>query len=162
MKIVNTQEYVSMLRELTEQGKEVSMQISGNSMSPFLMHGRDSIRLKKPERELKKGDMVFFQRKSGQFVMHRIIQVKKDGFYLLGDAQQWCDREGPIEQTQIFAQIIGVRRKEKWIGPGDFWWEFFEHIWIGLIPFRRGLIRGYRFGNHITNRIKGIIERDKL
>ena len=59
MKLVNTQEYVSMLRELTEQGREVNMLISGNSMSPFLMHGRDSIRLKKPERKLRKGDMVF-------------------------------------------------------------------------------------------------------
>ena len=35
MKFVNTQEYVSMLRELTEQGREVNMLISGNSMSPF-------------------------------------------------------------------------------------------------------------------------------
>lgn len=35
MKVVNTREYVSMLRELTEEGKEVSMLIAGSSMSPF-------------------------------------------------------------------------------------------------------------------------------
>lgn len=149
MKLVNTQEYVSMLRELTEQGKQVSMLISGNSMSPFLMHGRDSIRFQKPDRKLKKGDMVFFQRKSGQFVMHRIVQVKKDGFYLLGDAQQGRDKEGLIEESQIFARIVGVCRKGRWIGPGDFWWEFFEHVWIRLVPFRRFLINLYRFGKMI-------------
>ena len=77
MKLVNTQEYVSMLRELTEQGREVNMLISGNSMSPFLMHGRDSIRLKKPDRKLRKGDMVFFQRKSGKFVMHRLLFIRR-------------------------------------------------------------------------------------
>lgn len=145
MKLVNTQEYVSMLRELTEQGKEVNMLISGNSMSPFLMHGRDSIRLKKPDRKLRKGDMVFFQRKSGKFVMHRIIQVRKEGFYLLGDSQQSSEIEGPIEESQIFALITSVCRKGQWIGPGNFWWEFFEHYWIRLIPFRRFFINTYRF-----------------
>lgn len=145
MKLVNTQEYVSMLRELTEQGKEVNMLISGNSMSPFLMHGRDSIRLKKPDRKLRKGDMVFFQRKSGKFVMHRIIRVRKEGFYLLGDSQQSSEIEGPIEESQIFALITSVCRKGRWIGPGNFWWEFFEHDWIKLIPFRRFLINTYRF-----------------
>lgn len=149
MKLVNTQEYVSMLRELTEQGKEVNMLISGNSMSPFLMHGRDSIRLKKPDRKLRKGDMVFFQRKSGKFVMHRIIRVRKEGFYLLGDSQQSSEIEGPIEESKIFAMITSVCRKGRWIGPGNFWWEFFEHYWIIMIPFRRFLINTYRFMSSI-------------
>lgn len=149
MKFVNTQEYVSMLRELTEQGREVNMLISGNSMSPFLMHGRDSIRLKKPDRKLRKGDMVFFQRKSGKFVMHRIIRVRKEGFYLLGDSQQSSEIEGPIEESQIFAMITSVCRKGRWIGPGNFWWKFFEHYWIIMIPFRRFLINTYRFMSSI-------------
>lgn len=149
MKLVNTQEYVSMLRELTEQGKEVNMLISGNSMSPFLMHGRDSIRLKKPDRKLRKGDMVFFQRKSGKFVMHRIIRVRKEGFYLLGDSQQSSEIEGPIKECQIFALITSVCRKGRWIGPGNFWWEFFEHYWIRMIPFRRFFINTYRFMSSI-------------
>ena len=149
MKLVNTQEYVSMLRELTEQGREVNMLISGNSMSPFLMHGRDSIRLKKPDCKLRKGDMVFFQRKSGKFVMHRIIRVRKEGFYLLGDSQQSSEIEGPIEESQIFALITSVCRKGRWIGPGNFWWEFFEHYWIRMIPFRRFFINTYRFMSSI-------------
>ena len=149
MKLVNTQEYVSMLRELTEQGREVNMLISGNSMSPFLMHGRDSIRLKKPDRKLRKGDMVFFQRKSGKFVMHRIIRVRKVGFYLLGDSQQSSEIEGPIEESQIFAMITSVCRKGRWIGPGNFWWKFFEHYWIRMIPFRRFHINTYRFMSSI-------------
>ena len=72
MKTVDTREYVSMLRELTEEGREVSMLIAGSSMNPFLIHQRDSICFRKPDRELKKGDMVFFQRPDGAFVMHRI------------------------------------------------------------------------------------------
>lgn len=141
MKRVNTREYVSVLRELTEEGKEVSMLISGNSMSPFLVSERDTIWFKKPDRKLKKGDMVFYQRKSGQFVMHRICKVKKDGYYLVGDAQQ--EIEGPLEWECIFAIVTKVKRKGKIQQPGNFWWEFFEHVWIHLIPMRSKIRRCY-------------------
>lgn len=141
MKKVDTKEYVSMLRELTESGKEVSMLIAGNSMSPFLIHERDSICFKKPDRKLRRGDMVFYQRTSGQYVMHRIYKVSAEGYYIVGDAQQ--DIEGPVKREQIFALITRVRRKGKWIAPGDFWWEFFEHVWIRMVPVRRLIIGSY-------------------
>ena len=141
MKKVDTKEYVSMLRELTESGKEVSMLIAGSSMSPFLIHERDSICFKKPDRKLRRGDMVFYQRTSGQYVMHRIYKVSSEGYYIVGDAQQ--DIEGPVKREQIFALITRVRRKGKWIAPGDFWWEFFEHVWIRMVPVRRLIIGSY-------------------
>lgn len=141
MKCVDTREYVSVLRELTEQGKEVSLLISGNSMSPFLIHQRDYIYFKKTDRKLKKGDMVFYQRDSGQYVMHRIWKVKPEGYYIVGDAQ--TEIEGPVREDQIFARITKVQRKGKWIEPGDFWWEFFEHVWIRMVPVRRKMMAIY-------------------
>ena len=141
MKVVDTREYVGMLKELTEEGREVSMLIAGSSMSPFLIHERDMIYFKKPDRELKKGDMVFFQRRSGQFIMHRIWKVRPEGYYIVGDAQTQI--EGPVEKDQIFARITKVRRKGKWLEPGDFWWEFFEHVWLHMIPLRHLLMRWY-------------------
>lgn len=141
MKKIDTREYISMLRELTDSGKEVSMIISGNSMSPFLIHERDSICFKKPDRELRCGDMVFYQRPTGQYVMHRICKVKPEGYYIVGDAQQ--EIEGPVAREQIFAIITKVQRKGKWIEPGDFWWEFFEHMWLRMIPVRRQIMKLY-------------------
>lgn len=141
MKCVDTREYVSVLKELTEQGKEVSLLISGNSMSPFLIHQRDYIYFKKTDRKLKKGDMVFYQRDSGQYVMHRIWKVKPEGYYIVGDAQ--TEIEGPVREDQIFARITKVQRKGKWIEPGDFWWEFFEHVWIRMVPVRRKIMTIY-------------------
>lgn len=141
MRIVDTREYVSALRELIEEGKEVSMLIAGSSMAPFLVHRRDYIYFKKPERNLRKGDMVFFERDSGQYVMHRIWKVKPDGYYIVGDAQN--EIEGPVREEQIFAIITKVKRKNQWIEPGDFWWEFFEHIWIRMVPVRRIVMKLY-------------------
>ena len=141
MRYVDTKEYVSVLRELVEDGREVSLLVSGSSMSPFLAHQRDYIYFKKPDRELRKGEMVFYQRRSGQFVMHRIWKVKNEKDYMVGDAQQ--EIEGPLERDQIFAIITKVQRKGKWIEPGDFWWEFFEKVWINIVPVRRVLVKMY-------------------
>lgn len=135
MKLVDTVQYVSVLKELVEAGKEVNMVIAGSSMAPFLCSYRDVIFFKQPDRELKKGDMVFYQRESGQFVMHRIYRVKQDGYYMVGDNQ--TEIEGPLKREQIFALITKVRRKGKIIEPGDFWWVFFEKVWLHMIPLRR-------------------------
>lgn len=138
---IDTREYLTVLRELTEEGKEVSLLISGSSMAPFLIHHRDHIYFKKPDRKLRKGDMVFYERPGGQFVMHRICKVRTEGLYLIGDAQ--TEIEGPLDESRVFAIVIRVCRKGKILSPGDFWWEFFEHIWIRLIPLRRVLIQCY-------------------
>lgn len=134
-RVVDTNEYVTVLRELAGEGRVVSMLVVGSSMSPFLCHKRDYIYFTKPDRELRRGDMVFYQRDTGQYVMHRIYKRKKDDYYMVGDAQTQI--EGPLRRDQIFARIIKVKRKGRIIEPGNFWWEFFEHVWIRIIPLRK-------------------------
>ena len=140
-RVVDTNEYVSVLRELAEEGRVVSMLIAGSSMSPFLCHNRDYIYFTKPDRELRRGDMVFYQRDTGQYVMHRIYKRKKDDYYMVGDAQTQI--EGPLRRDQIFARIIKIKRKGRIIEPGNFWWEFFEHVWIRIIPLRKVIEKLY-------------------
>ena len=140
-RVVDTSEYVSVLREIAESGKVVSLRISGGSMTPFLAHGRDYIYFTKPDRELRRGDMVFYQRQNGQYVMHRIYKKKADGYYIVGDAQ--AEIEGPVAESQIFARIAKVKRKDRLLQPGDFWWEFFEHVWIRIVPLRMPIVRLY-------------------
>ncbi len=141
MRVVDTRAYVSMLRGLTEEGHEVSMLIAGSSMSPFLIHQRDTIFFQKPDRPLRRGDMVFYERPSGQFVMHRICRVRADGYDLVGDAQTRI--EGPVTDAQIFALITKVQRKGRLLAPGDFWWEFFARVWIRMIPLRPIVVKLY-------------------
>ena len=134
MKTVDTNTYVSVLRELIEEGREVSLLISGNSMEPFLKHQRDYICFKRPDRALAAGDMVFYQRANGQYIMHRIYRVAPEGYYLVGDGQVVI--EGPLEASQIFALVTKVKRKDRWIGPDDQLWKFFAHVWPKTIPAR--------------------------
>lgn len=131
---MDTTAYLDVLRELTEEGKSVSLVVSGNSMSPYLIHGRDQVFFEKPKESLKRGDIVFYQRENGQYIMHRICKVRQSGYYMVGDAQ--TEREGPIAENQIFGVVTKVRRKGKLEQSGDFWWDFFEKVWIFCIPIR--------------------------
>lgn len=137
--MVDSQAYLSTLRSLVEEGHEVSMVITGSSMSPFLVHGRDAVYFGKPHRPLRRGDIVCYRRSDGSFVVHRIYKVTSQGYYLIGDAQTVI--EGPLSETQIFALVKKVRRKGQWLEPGCFWWEFFAHTWLSLIPLRRFILR---------------------
>ena len=139
---IDTKIYLSFLKEMIEQNTDVSIVISGNSMSPFLVNHRDVIYLSKINRKLKKGDLVLYQRLSGQYVVHRIVKVKKSGYYLAGDNQ--IAIEGPILDKQIFGLVTKVKRKGKWIEAGNFWWEFFEHVWIWVLPWRMIILKIYK------------------
>ena len=143
METLDTRKYVSILKSIVEDGHEASMTIVGSSMAPFLIHNRDKIYFSKPDRPLKRGDMVFYQRTNGQFVMHRIINVKDDGFYMIGDAQ--TEIEGPIKREQIFARITRVERKGKTLTDKDFWWKFFEGAWLSLYTLRPIVIKLYGY-----------------
>lgn len=137
MKTVDTNEYMTVLQGLIEEGKEVGLLISGDSMAPFLAHQRDYIYFKSPDRELKKGDMVFYRRMTGQYIMHRILDVKPEGYYMIGDNQMQV--EGPLDRSQIFAIVTKVKRKGRIIGPENLVWKFYEKVWIHMIP-ARGII----------------------
>lgn len=153
MRKVENDQFIPMLRELIEEGKTVSLVISGSSMNPFLIHQRDYILIEKPKRPIRKGDMVFYQRENGTFVIHRVHHIDKKGkLFIIGDAQK--EMEGPVEPHWVFGLVTKVKRKGKWIEAGDFWWEFFEHVWIHLIPMRRILMKGFRI-------IKGKEEKER-
>lgn len=134
------EEYAKLLREDPEVG-ELPLVISGNSMSPFLIGGRDTVWLSRVDRPLQVGDAVLYRRKSGSYVFHRIYRICDNCFTMIGDAQTVL--ESGIEPEQIIAVMTRAERKGKLLMPGDFWWFFFEKVWIRMIPLRRIVARIY-------------------
>lgn len=145
MRSFDTKSYLDMVKGLVQEGNDVSVRISGSSMSPFLAGQRDIILISPITCPLKRGDMALFQRTTGQYVMHRIRYVRKkkgrEQYYFIGDAQ--IHTEGPIERNQICGIITAVQRKGKWWKPGSFWWEFFRVVWLRMIPLRRPMMNIY-------------------
>lgn len=109
--------------------------VSGSSMTPFLVGGRDTVYLSRLERPVRRGDILLYQRDSGQYVLHRVWKVEKNGtFTMVGDAQ--VELEHGIREDQVIAIVTFALRKGKPMFPGFFWWEFFEKIWIRMVPLR--------------------------
>ena len=141
MKSVDTRQYLSSMEDLIGQGETVSIPVSGFSMNPFLADKRDAVLVKRPERDLKRGDIVLYKRRNGQYILHRIWRVKREGYFMVGDAQ--TEIEGPIKPDQIIGLVEKIRRKGKWIDETDFLWKFFEKVWIRILPLRPILCKGY-------------------
>ncbi len=135
MPYVDTNEYVAMLKGLTEEGHLVSLIVSGWSMTPFLAHERDTIYFKKPDRPLKVGDIVFYRRGSGQYVLHRIVKTHgQETFDITGDAQVFIERG--VRRDQIFGIVVRVKRKGRDLTPASPLWLFFSVIWCRIVPLR--------------------------
>ena len=145
VKPVATGPYLAAPCDLIDQGHEVSIPVAGSSMTPFLGDGRDQVFVKAPWRPIRRGDIVLYRRRNGDFVLHRVYRVHgsndKAVYDMVGDAQ---DRiEGGIQRKQIYAMATRARRKGKIIEPGCFYWWIFQHLWIRMIPLRRYLMRLY-------------------
>ena len=138
---VPDQVLVSRILELLELTQAVPLVVTGGSMNPFLVHGRDTVYLSKVTRPVKRGDILFYQRDNGQYVLHRVCRVEGETFCLVGDAQ--TQREPGVRRDQILAVVTAVRRKGKLLKAGSFWWEFFEKVWIRMIPLRPLAVRVY-------------------
>lgn len=138
---VAPEELIPELLPLLDQAESVPLTISGNSMTPFLVHGRDTVFLSKVIRPLKKGDMILYRRRNGRYILHRICRVHPDCYDLVGDAQTRI--EPGIRPEQVLAVVNTVRRKGKILKQGDFWWDFFEGFWLRVIPLRPAIRRVY-------------------
>lgn len=134
VKQVEPAELLENYRELLQTVEVLPLRISGNSMTPFLVHGRDTVYLSRIDRELKVGDIVLYQRDNGAYILHRICRLEGDCYCMVGDAQTVL--EHGIRRDQIFAVVCWAMRKGRRQEPGTFWWSFFEKVWVRVIPFR--------------------------
>lgn len=150
MKTVNTKEFLDTLCELAENGETVSTVVSGGSMLPFLSGNRDFVFLQKPQRPVKRGDIVLFTRENGDYVLHRVRHIKAEGYYLIGDRQTTL--EGPVEEGHIRCIAVKVRRKGKILTEKNFCWKFFSTIWLHAIPFRSSAFAIIGFFHRIFKR----------
>ena len=141
MKVLPPEAAVERILAVMDTGAAAPLVISGSSMSPFLVHGRDTVYLSPPAAALKKGDMILYRRQSGAYVLHRIRAVEGETFTLIGDGQ--TEPEPGIRRDQVLAVVTAVRRKGRLLKKGSFWWEFFEKIWLNMIPLRPAALKFY-------------------
>lgn len=147
-RMISPQILIPELLAVLEEAENVPLLISGGSMTPFLADGRDTVYLSRVNGPLKKGDMILYRRDTGRYVLHRICGEDSRGFRLVGDAQTKIEQG--IRQDQVLAVVTSVQRKGKILKKGSFWWDFFEKVWIRMVPLRPLVMAVYRLltGKH--------------
>lgn len=124
-----------VIQEILDAGGKARLTVTGTSMFPFLHDGRDSVELQKVYLpELKRGDIVLFQRLSGEYILHRVVRIEPHAFFVMGDNQQWL--EGPLYPDQLIAIAGAVWRGDKRVCCRSFGWRFLSGFWLLVIPFR--------------------------
>ena len=140
--VIPAVEWMSALKPLLDGGHELKLRPVGSSMVPFLVGGRDEVFLRSPKmKKPVRGDIALFSRDDGLFVLHRIHHVRKDGYYMLGDAQTWI--EGPVREGSIQAIATAVIRKNKKVSCGEPGLRFLTGLWLLLRPVRPLIFRLY-------------------
>lgn len=90
-------------QELLAKGRTV-IQTTGVSMEPLLHHRKSSVVLVKPDRALKKNDVVLFWR-GHELVLHRIIRILPDGRYVIkGDN---CYGQDVVKPEAVIGLMAG-------------------------------------------------------
>ena len=69
---------------LVDEGVSVTLPVNGNSMLPFIIGGKESVILQKPELP-KVGDVVLAWADGYRYVVHRIVRIDGERVTLMGD-----------------------------------------------------------------------------
>jgi len=100
-----------LIQEEIAKGNSFSFTAFGSSMSPFIVGGKDRVTLSPIQMPLKKNDVVFFRRKNGEFVLHRIVRILQDHSLILsGDHQISTEC---ILPDQVIAVLTALERGGK-------------------------------------------------
>ena len=129
----------------------------GTSMLPLLRERRDFMIIEKPRGRLKKYDVPLYKRDNGQYVLHRILKVRKEDYVLCGD--HCYNREYGITDRHIIGVLTGVVRDGRTYPVTDFRYRLYVHIWCDFFYIRALLLRTK--GVLGRSRTKGVLGRSR-
>ena len=138
---VSLDELYPIIKEKIESGGTVQLPITGTSMLPLLVWGRDTVEIVKCE-NAKKYDIIFYRRDNGRFVLHRIIGINDKGYILCGDNQTF--KEYGISDRHIIAVVSSITRNGKKFDVTRLSYKIYSRLWTMVRPFRRYILVGAR------------------
>lgn len=100
-----------IIEEKLKSGGDVIFKPRGVSMLPLIRQGLDSVTVSPVKAAPEVGDVIFYRRPDGQFVLHRIIGKDSLGYILCGD-NQWIKERG-VKPQWIIGVMTAVERDGK-------------------------------------------------
>ncbi|MBR2526898.1 MAG: S24/S26 family peptidase [Blautia sp.] len=125
--------------EVLERDGSIVYYSVGDSMEPLIRSGRDLLVIEKPRGRLKKYDIPLYRRASGQYILHRIIQVKEDGYVACGDNR--FTTEYPVRDSQIIGVLTALTREGRIIPLKGFRYRLYVFFWCDLFLIRSWILK---------------------
>lgn len=146
--MVSMDELIPIIREQLSAGLSVRFAPRGTSMLPMLRQGRDSVLLSPLPKQLKKYDVVLYQRTNGAYVMHRIVAVG-DTITCLGDNQ--LDLEWGLRQHQMIGIVTKFYRDGREHSVEEWPYRIYVVLWYQVR-------RGKRYVRRCIQTIKNVVK----
>lgn len=133
---IHLSDYEGLIREVLTSGGEFRLYPHGTSMLPLLRQGRDSVSLRRVDSPIRKGDILFYQRPDGSFVLHRVRAVTPEGLTMMGDNQTLP--EPGVSPDWVIGRVTRIFRDDKEVICDGFGYRLYRRLWQFTIS--RGLL----------------------
>lgn len=131
--------------------------IKGVSMLPLLRQNKDVSIIKKKELHCcNKYDVVLFKRKDGQYVLHRILKVQKNSYWIVGDN---CISGEYVHEEQLLGVLISIIRNGKTIPVTALRYNVYVQTWCRFYPVRFFLLHCRNYAYQLVFLLKHYIKK---
>ncbi len=138
-KQVRLEELLPVIEETLASGGTVRLPITGTSMLPLLVAGRDTVVLTRVDAPPQTYDLPLYRRENGTFVLHRVVGVAEDGTYTCCGDNQWVKEPG-IRKEQFIGVVARICRKGREFPVTAKRYRLYVRAWALLFPVRRYLV----------------------
>ena len=127
---------------LVDEGVSVTLPVNGNSMLPFIIGGKESVILQKPELP-KVGDVVLAWADGYRYVVHRIVRIDGERVTLMGDGNLVGTEHCLLNDIKArVTHVVDEKERTHYLYKG--WRKRAAKMWYWLRPIRRYLLAIYR------------------
>ena len=126
----------AQLDQLAQHGKYLSSP-KGISMRPMIHAGRDAVLIETPKEPPKRYDLVMYTRPDLQGVIHRVMRIREDGYYVINGDNCW--QLEIVAPENIAGIVTEFCRKGKWHPVSDPRYQLYVKVWTNLLFVRRPL-----------------------
>ena len=123
------------LEQLLRDGNIIRIKPQGFSMYPLFIPGRDEALIQQvPVTSLRRNDVALYRRDQGILVLHRIVRITSEGYYMTGDNQY--EIEGPLRPDQFKGKLIAFVHNGRETSVKNPFYRILSGLWLFMLPVR--------------------------
>ena len=139
---MNDNGFIEEALRLVQKGVTVTFPVTGQSMLPFIIGGKESVILHRPGL-IAVGDVVLAWVDGNRYVVHRIIKLDYDRVTLMGDGNVKGTEHSLLKDVKArVTHVVSADNKKRDLYSR--WRVRAAKLWYWLRPIRRYLLAIYR------------------